>query len=61
MPRDVTFRQVLLVVELLLQLSDLRDVLAQVPQDAHQGAGQDIQADTSFYHNSQYLLAAYII
>ena len=46
--REIPFRQVLPVVELLLQLSDLRDVLPQVPQAAHQGAGQDNQADNFF-------------
>ena len=45
--REVLLRQVLPVVELLLQLPDLRDVLAQVSQASHQGARQDIQADNS--------------
>ena len=44
---EVLFRQVLPVVELLLQLPHLRDVLAQVSQASHQGAPKDIQADTS--------------
>ena len=42
-----SFRQVLPLVEFLLQLSDLRDVLSKVSQASHQGAGQDVQANTS--------------